>query len=546
MKLSTKSTIATLGIIALVSGSVGLVVTASNSYKKSLKESNELNICYNSTPRTMDPTMVTDISSSNFLQLCTGYLYNIYEGSEPVPELAESYDLSEDGLTYTFHLRDDINYHNGIPRTAEDFVYAFQRLADPDTGSQAVFYITDAVKIKNAYEINMGEKPVQELGVYAPDSQTFVVELESLCPYFISLIANTCFAPLNEEFMKSVGDNYGTSPETILSSGPFYPDRYIPHDTQIHYNKNPYYFNSENVKLSGVSIQIATDYQQTMMSYEAGAFDIIMASGETIDLVVNDQNLNTVGSGNAYMILPNHEKVPALANRNIRIALSKSINREDIVKYVLKTGHFSLYSLTPPNFALNPDGSDFCNAKVDYYEYCGYDPDKAREYFEKGLKELGISSLKLEMTTTKANLTESIVDSMEKTLPGLDIEINVVSSSQLRSKWTSGEYEMIDLNWYADYPDPHSMLSSLSANSYTNKSGWYNEEYERILFENCSEKDTVKRTEMLHKAEDIIMQDAAFIPLYYIGSNWMIKDNIKGVTFSYLGTFPKFTYAEKN
>ena len=195
---------------------------------KDINADNELDVALLSLPVTMDPQMVSDTASLQYLNPCTGSLYRMGDTGEMIPELCEKSSVSADGLTYTFTLRDDIFYSNGTPITAEDFVFALQRVADPDNMSPGIFVITDICRVKNVDEVASGTMPVEMLGAAAPDERTFIIELAEPCPYLLSVMIMPEFSPCNKDFYYSCNGRYATSPETMLSSGPFIIDRYEP------------------------------------------------------------------------------------------------------------------------------------------------------------------------------------------------------------------------------------------------------------------------------------------------------------------------------
>ncbi len=546
MSAAVKHLLSAVSVIVIIALIPIAVVTAGKAYRDKERSSSEVRIGISLAPVTMDPHHASDIGSAEYLNLCHGCLYSMYDGNKVEPELAEGYDLSKDGCTYTFHLRDNIYYHDGTPITAYDFVYSWQRLADPETRSTAVYNLTECMSLKNAEEVIRGELPPELLGVSAPDRRTFVVELNQPCPYMLSLVSSSVLCPVNEEFVKRMGDKYCTSPETMLFSGPYVLDRYIPLDPQMHFTKNPNYLFADSISTSGITFRQISNPQQAMMCYQAGDFDIVQASGETVDLVAGNKDLHTVGSGNALFFLFNSQRPSGVNNKNIRAALCHSVDREQITKYVLKHGYYPLYSIVPPNFAAEPDGSDFAaGAKERYEGICGYDPEKAREYWEAGLAEEGITELTLTLVTTKAEAMEPIKDSMEKTLPGLTVEVRQNTVQQVSQTVASGDFDIIQSGWIADYPDPKSMIECLTPDTVINGESWSNEEYTYIAHNNCLETDPAKRSEMLHKAEDILMEDRGIIPYYYNGINWLVSDRIDGVMFNYRGCMPICIHARK-
>ena len=240
---------------------------------------------------------------------------------QAVPAIAESYDLSDDGLTYTFHLRDDAQWSNGDPVTASDIVFGWQRAVDPDVASEYAYMLSDIGQVENAAEIIAGEKDKSELGVTAVDDKTLEVKLNVPVSYFLSLMYFPTFYPVNEAFFESCADTFGTSPETTLSNGAFVLDTYEPAATEIHLTKNADYYDAVNISLPGLNYQVIQDSQQALMSYQTGDLDLTLVNGEQVDQVEDDPEFMTIGAGYLWYVSPNISAVPELANLNIRQVL---------------------------------------------------------------------------------------------------------------------------------------------------------------------------------------------------------------------------------
>ena len=500
------------------------------SGKSSVKS--ELNFMLTSSPNSADPTLLFDTAGYTISKFfcCTLYEYN--NKKQLVPALAESYELSDDGLTYIFHLRKDGKWSDGRPITAADFVFSFKRLADPNVGSNSVYFVTDCCKLKNVMEIQAGEKPLSELGVYAPDNETFVVELEEPCTFFLDLLTNNNFCPINEEFFYSTGGKFGTSDETVLSCGPFVIDRFEPLATQIHFTKNPYYYNSDSITLSGVNLLVIPNEQQALMCYETGMVDIMQISGELTELAIEDPEFTEFSGTTLYYIYINQRTSCAeLKNRNIRMALSKSLDRKSLTDNLLKAGNIPITRIIPLGFYTETDGSDFSRDQDKYNDYAAYDPESALSYWKQGLSELGISSLKLGFccNSDKVAVVEVLKDQMEKALPGLEIEINGVPFKERISMRQSGEYDLMLSGWGPDFSDPTTYLALFLSNS--NAVTYSNEEYDRMYATACSAEMAVNpesRNIVLHQLEDILLEDAATIPLYVQGNTYLVRKNITG------------------
>lgn len=495
------------------------------------EELTELNIAVTSSPLSVDPQLIYDVGSATISSFFTAALFRYDTDHNLLPCLAESYDLSEDGLTYTFHLRENLKWSDGRPMTAEDFVFAFRRLADPDVGSNSVYLITDSCIIKNAVDVSMGKKPTNELGVSSPDRNTFIVELEEPCPYFCSLLTMTNFTPCNEDFFHSMGENYASSADKQLYSGAYIMDRYEPLAMQIHFIKNPYYPFADDITTESVNIRVAGNLQQALMCYEAGSIDITPISGELKELADGDPELQIFSRAAVNYFDINQRTNTALANKNIRMALSKSIDRGEITKNVLKSGFSPMTRMVPPGLFKDPDGTDFSADQDLYAEYAGYDPAEAEKLWKQGLSELGVSSVKLSIMYASSQMTliEAISDQMKKALPGLELELRGVPAKELNQKHASGDYDLMLYGWVADYADPTSFLGLFSSGATT--AGFNNAEFDEIYAKIQTgevSKDAELRSGLMHEAEEVLMKNAGVIPIFTEGGTYLIRDNVTG------------------
>ena len=489
----------------------------------------ELNIAMAGSPETIDPQLVSDSLSAEVTAFFSSTLYIYDQYRELVPGLAESCDVSTDGCTYTFHLRDGLRWSNGSPLTSDDFVFALQRLADPATGSETIYIITDCCSIKNAAEINSGKLPISELGVSAPDNRTFVIELNEPCPYLKALTTHTSMTPTSRAFFNSCGNSYATSAETILSCGPYDLDRYEPLASQIHLVKNPDYYDADSVKADALNLQVVSNVQQGMMCYQAGSIDIVNIKGELAELAVDDPHLQNFSTAAMYFLDINHRSNENLQNKNIRMALAKAIDRESIVKNVLRTGFDSLTRINPPGYYQDTNGNDFAGDEDNYDEYLGYDPERAGEYWNKGIGELGVSSISLELMylSSQQNMIEAVADQMKKNLPGLDLKLKPVSSKVWGSARGNGGYDLLFYGWIADYADPTSFYMLFVSGA--GAEGYDNPDFDRLFLDSGSEGDTSKRNEMLHEMEDILCKDVAAIPLFSGAESFLVADGVSGM-----------------
>ena len=500
--------------------------------------SSDMNVMLETPVESLDPQQATDGTSFEVIADYTDGLMQMDADGQAVPAIAESYDLSDDGLTYTFHIRSDAKWSNGTPVTAADFVFAWQRAVDPAVASEYAYMLSDIGQIKNAAEIIAGDMDKSELGVTAVDDTTLQVELNVPVSYFLSLMYFPTFYPVNEEFFNSCGDTFATSPETTLSNGAFILDSYEPAATAFHLTKNADYYDAGRVQLSGLNYQVIQDSQQALMSYQTGALDTTLVNGEQVDQVKDDPEFKTVGAGYLWYVSPNMDAVPELANLNVRLALTMAIDRDAITGDVLKDGSAPTYTAVPPEFAAGPDGSDFSADQTKFADVCTYDATAAADYWTKGLEELGITELSLDMVVDADDAPQKVAqvlkEQWETTLPGITVNLVVEPKKQRVQDMQDGNYQLGLTRWGPDYADPMTYLGMWVSGNSNNYGLWSNADYDAIIDE-CTTGDLCTdaegRWERLYDAEQIVMDEAVIFPLYTQCNAEMLSSKVTGLEY---------------
>ena len=498
----------------------------------------DLNVMVETPVESLDPQIATDGTSFEVIADYTDGLMQMDADGKAVEALAESYDLSDDGTVYTFHIREDANWSNGEPVTAADFVFAWQRAVDPDVASEYSYMMSDIGQIKNAAEIIAGEMDKSELGVTAVDDKTLKVELNVPVSYFTSLMYFPTFYPINEAFFTECGDTFATSPDTILSNGAFVMDDYEPAATAFHLTKNADYYNADSVSLEGLNYQVIQDSQTALMSYQTGALDMTIVNGEQVDQVEDDPEFSSQGAGYLWYVSPNIAGVPELDNLNIRLAMTFAIDREAITADVLKDGSAATFTAVPMEFAAGPDGSDFSADQTRFSDVCAYDTAKAAEYWAKGLEELGITELSLDMVVDADDAPQKVAqvlkEQWETTLPGLTVNLTVEPKKQRVQDMQDGNYQLGLTRWGPDYADPMTYLGMWITNNSNNYGLWSNADYDAIIAE-CTTGDLCTDAEgrwaRLYDAEKLVMDDAVIFPLYTQCNAEMMSSKVTGVEF---------------
>lgn len=500
--------------------------------------SSDLKVMLETPVMSLDPQQATDGTSFEVMANYTDGLTQMDDSGAAIAAVAESWETSEDGLTWTFHLRKDAKWSNGTPVTAKDFVFGWQRAVDPDVASEYAYMLSDIGQVKNAAEIIGGTKDKSELGVTAVDDNTLQVELNAPVSYFLSLMYFPTFYPVNEEFFNTCPDTYGTSPETTLSDGAFVLDSYEPAATEIHLTKNADYYDADKIKLVGIDYQVIQDSQQALLSYQNGDLDLTLLNGDQVDQVQDDPAFKAVGAGYLWYVTPNISAVPELANDNIRKALTFAIDRTAICEDVLKDGSKPTYTAVPMDFAAGPDGSDFSADQTKFQDVCADDTAKAAEYWQKGLDELGITSLTLDMVVDADDAPQKVATVLQEqwqtALPGLTINLTVEPKKQRVQDLQDGNYQLGLTRWGPDYADPMTYLGMWTTGCSNNYGLWSSTDYDDIIAKCTTGElatDPEGRWSAMYDAEKIVMDQSVIFPLYTQCNAEMLSTNVTGVAF---------------
>ena len=496
----------------------------------------------------LDTNLATDGDSFEVIADCIDGLMQMDKDGAAVPALAESFDVSDDGLTYTFHLR-DAKWNNGTPVTANDFVFAWRRIAK-EAGEYA--YMLDEIgNIKGAAEIISGATDdLTSLAVSAADDKTFVVELNVPVSFFPSLMYFPTFYPINEEFYNSLADGtYGTSPETFLSNGAFVLESYTPGTANLSVKKNPDYWDADRVKLAGINYQVVGSSDNALTAFRNGTLDVVMVSGNQVDAAKKDatlsQNLKVTGAGYMwYLSFSQTEKNAQggmLANANLRLAISNAIDRDNLVDNYVMDGSLATFTAVPPQFAASSTtGADFSADQDAFADYVGYNPDKAAEYFEAAKSELGKDSFSFTMIYGNnegdevQKVAQAIKEDIEAALPGIEINLQSMTKAERLDKMQEDNYDIALTRWGPDYADPMTYLGMWVTNNSNNYGFWSNAEFDQLIAD-CTTgayiSDYDARWEAMIKAETIVMQEAVIAPLYTKANANLITAGVENIDF---------------
>jgi len=499
---------------------------------------------------TLDISKNTDRYSAMAIGNAGSNLLRVDENGKNQPDLAEKVEVSEDGKTFTATLRDGIKWSDGSDITAEDFVYTWRRMVDPATASEYAYLVSDA-HVLNADEVIAGEKPVEELGVKA-DGNKVIFTLSTPAPQFESLLTFSNFVPQKESFVKEAGEEYGTSSEKMLYSGPFVVEDWNGTSGSFKLVKNENYWDAENVKTETVNVQTVKKPDTAVQMYKQGELDFANISQTSAIYNANKNNEDVIEIAEAradYLVYNETGSVEALTNEKIREALNLATDREGLVKAAADTGTNPATAFVPKGLATLTDGTDLNEFVSQPYTF---DKEEAAKLFKEGLAELGVDSLTLTITADSDNpikkaATDYIKELWETTLPGLTVEEKFVTFKQRLEDTKNQNFEVAFVSWGGDYPEGstfYGLFQSGSAYNYGKvNSPEYDAAYEKALTTDALDKDAGAAD--YKAAEQALYEGSHYNPLYNLSNKGLQNPNIKGLARNSTGLDVDFTYAYK-
>ena len=463
---------------------------------------------------------------------------------------AESIDVSEDGLVYTFHLRKDAKWSDGVAVTANDYEYGWKRLLNPENAYDYASFLFNVVGAEEYYN---GAGSIDAVGIKAVDEYTFEVTLKVADPTFQSKLVATPLYPTRQDIAEAAGDNWGKDWKLCVYNGPFAMTGLV-EDNSMTWTKNEYYWNADEVKLDQINwFCIAEDATAATM-FDNGQLDVLDASGDYIakyDKEAEAGNIKALGSeypGTAMIAFEHQNGGPSglMKNVNIRKAISYAINREEMVSAVY--GRYSAaYGLVSP--AITMDGKSYRAQseepiKAEYEQYVG-NKDALKALFQKGLDELGvttpISDIKLVLlsygSSTENQLErEYIQQSLSQNL-GVTVELNTVGDyTMFKSERDAFNFDMFVSAWYSDYNDPLDFLNIMKTGVYSSYGLYSNSEYDSMIDSLTGVNDSAQRMATYQNLEKLLLlDDAAMAPLYYADKHYYYQNWVQDFYTSSFG-----------
>lgn len=517
-------------------------------------EALNVSVCVASEPQTIDPALNSAVDGAIMLQhtfeglmkwVDSGTAYNdSVNAAALAPGQAESYERAEnaDGtVTYTFHLRDGIKWSDGKDVTADDFVYAWKRLADPATAADYNYMIDCVV---NANEIMAGEKDPSELAVSAPDAKTFVVTVNDV-PYFTEICAFPAAFPVREDIIAEYGDDWTFNVDTYIGNGPYKMSVWN-HNSEIVMVPSETYY--EEVKgPESITFKLMDDNNAMLAAFRSGELDFIedMPVDEIPSLLASGE-LNIVDYIGTYYVCFQTQKAP-FDNALVRKAFTLAVDRNFIVEKVTQSGQVEASGFVPAGIydAAGSTGDDFRTKGGDYYNPYKEAYEANCEEARKLLAEAGYPNGEgfpvveyLYNTSDAHKAVGEALQNMWQTVLGVTVTLNNQEWAVFLQTRKDGDYSIARNGWIADYNDPMSFLDMWLTGGGNNDAQYVNPTYDKLIMDAKASTDPAERMELMHKAEDIIIgEDFALCPLYFYTQKYMISDRVGGMFYTPLGYF---------
>ncbi len=578
----------------------------------------DFSFCNESEIKTIDPAIVTGQPEGRVIRGLFEGLVNWHpEDLHPIPGVADRWTISDDRLTYRFHIRPDAQWSDGSPVTSEDFVYSFRRFLHPATGAEYAYqlhYVRGArdfnharVKVGESVEIELYKRPenalpdapgvivrgrlvdvepplpdnndepaddhaveeseseaddikrtytveidgrmrrfrqrederaepspdggenyrwllpdFEEVAIRAPDPATLIIELENPTPYFLTLTGFYPLFPVNRECVETHPFPSWTKPENLVCNGPYILESRRIRD-RVRLRKNPYYWDRDNIHFETVDALAIESLTTALNMYLTGQLDYIPQVPATVVPTLLEQDrvdFNPTPYLGTYYYRINTTR-PPLDNPLVRRALSRAIDREEIVTRVTRAGQLPGHSFVPPGLAGYEQA--LCE---------GYDPEEAKRLLaEAGYPGGRGFPANLEIMYNTHEMHKSIaelIQSQWKRVLGIDVKLQNQEWAAYLSHQRQLQYSVCRAAWIGDYPDPNTFLDMFVSDGANNQTGWGNAEYDRLIEAAAREAEPEARMALLHDAEEILMDELPIIPVYYYVSTFMVKPYVEG------------------
>ncbi len=475
-------------------------------------------------PESLDPHRARSVQAGDVLRDIGEGLVGYAANGERTAAAASHWDVSEDGLTYTFHLRANARWSNGDPLTAEHFVFSLRRLVDPGT---AAFYAEFVKDIVNAAEITAGDREPASLGVSAPDERTLVISLVRTTPYLLSLLTHPSTFPVHPGSVARHGDAF-TRPGNLLSNGAYLLKGWRP-GSLLTLVRNDQYWNDANTAIDSVQYHVSTQEMTELNRYRAGELHITSSvPPDSFDEVRRErpEELRVAPYLGVYYYGFNLTKPPFRDNSALRQALSMAIDRDIIVNDIMGRGEAPAWSWVPPGV------DNYAPRRLSYADLTQDERNTLakRLYREAGYDSENPAKIELRYNTSDTQRRVALaIRSMWQDVLGVETtlineEFQVLLANMRQAEIT----QVFRSSWIGDYNDAHTFLSILRRGNPSNMPRYSSDEYEALMQSAADQVDPERRRLFLEEAERVVLADHPVIPLYFYVSKHLVSPRVEG------------------
>lgn len=477
-------------------------------------------------PETLDPGKATENVGINILGNTSEGLTRVSKEGSPEPGVAEKWDISEDGSEYIFYLRKDAKWSDGKPVTANDFVYSWRRVLNPETAADYAYFL---YPVLNAEAANTGEVSVEEIGIEAVDEYTLKIKLDKPVNYFLSLCTFITTYPVRQDVVEADPEGWGLSDNGIISNGPFYVKEWK-HNEKVVMVKNPNYWDAENVKLDEFTMTLINEESTALAAFESGDID----GSDTVPVAEIPRLL---AESDEFYILPNlslyyyvfNNSAPPFDNEKVRKAFTLAIDRKAIVETVTMDSSTPASGMLPSGLIYG--GEEFRKAGGDY----DIKPTAQVEEAQKLLAEAGypngegLPTIKVNYNTLERHrkIAEAIQEMWKKNL-GVEVELVNQEWKVHLATLEEGNFQVGRIGWGADYVHPMTFFDMWIEGSGNNYSQYTNKDFDELVKKAMITQDEKEAAKILHEAEDIWMSRYTISPIYYATDPDLMKSHVKG------------------
>ncbi len=533
MKLSLKSIFQSLCCsLALTS------IAACSANDKKPRDAQLITIDIGMSPETLDPQLVTDSSSSRVINDLFEGLTSFDQSNEIIPGLAKSWSISSDNTRYIFHLRSNLNFSDGTPITAQDVVFSWQRLVDPQTHSTYSFLLNN---VKNAKEIIAGRLNPEQLGIKALDNETLQVTLNYASDEFLATCSHFALDVISKNNVRKYGNSW-TLAANIVTSGA-YKLKNMQKDGTIELTKNDSYYSAQHTLIPNVNLVAFADSESALSNYLANKIDISWNIPITkINELKTRGDIYNVLREEVYYYDFNMQDPLLKNNLNLRKALSLAINRGELVD-LLDLGQLPLYSFVTPTI----EGGKLASLNYDWYSKT-IDKNGIRGGTGLGVIQIvqqaktlfaaaGYSEahpLKLELSINNIDssiiIAEKVIQMWEDAFgkDAIQISLKTMDWKSFNEQRKSGSFQLVRDAWISDNNSANSYVSNFLCNNPTNESRYCNPEYDKLIAEAMHAKTNSERVRLMRKAIMLAMADYPVIPLFQDSYTRLIKPYVHG------------------